>query len=506
MSLNNEIASALERVRHTAQLAGGNFIRSGNIARSDRELLLRTRWIEPIIKGWYMLVKPEVMPGESSIWFANFWKFIAAYLESLYGKEYCLGAENSLDIHTEATSIPEQVIVIVKAGGGAPVKLPFNTSIFPYKDAKNLPENRIEKKGLQVMRLGYCLCKAAPTYFKKNPQEAEIALRLVQTPEELLQPILEHGFKNAAARLIGAYEFLGDKRMVLQMNQTLVMNGLSIKPENPFVHEESLTFTKARSPYSSRIISMWQDYRNIIIENFPKPPGMLRDQKVCLAAMEEAYKRDAYNSLSIEGFEVDESLIEKVRNDRWNPEMSIEDQEKRNALAARGYFEAFQAIEATVLKILKGTNSGELLEDDLSQWYQSLFAPSVRANLLKAIDLLGYRKHSVYIRNSRHIPLPKEALFDAMEAFFSCLKNEDHPAVRAILGHFIFVYIHPYMDGNGRLGRFIMNTMLISGGYPWTVIQMKNRNEYLASLESASVDRNIKPLVSFISKEMAYTS
>lgn len=83
-----------------------------------------------------------------------------------------------------------------------------------------------------------------------------------------------------------------------------------------------------------------------------------------------------------------------------------------------------------------------------------------------------------------------------------CLKEEKHPAVRAVLGHFVFVYIHPYMDGNGRLGRFLMNAMLISGGYPWTVVQLKNRKEYLTSLEKARVDTDIAPFVRFIAKEM----
>jgi len=40
-----------------------------------------------------------------------------------------------------------------------------------------------------------------------------------------------------------------------------------------------------------------------------------------------------------------------------------------------------------------------------------------------------------------------------MPAFFDLLREEPHAAVRLVLGHFIFVYIHPYMDGNGRVGR-----------------------------------------------------
>ncbi len=382
------------------------------------------------------------------------------------------------------------------------LQLPFQTSIFPYTDTKNIPESREEKKGLQIMELGYSLCKVAPTYFEKNPQSAEIALRLIQTSDQLLKPILEHGFKNAAARLIGAYRFLGDERMASQINSSLEKEGMRVQPENPFIHVEPLTTSRTRSPYMARIIAMWKSYRAVVIENFPKPSGMSKDKQHCIASIEENYKRDAYNSLSIEGFDVDEELIERVRNNQWNPDQSLQDQEKRNALAARGYYEAFKEVEKLILKILEGANPGEAIEDGISLWYQSLFAPSVKANLVKFVDLLGYRKYAVYIRGSRHVPLPKEALMDAVEAFFQCLKEEDHPAVRAVLGYFVFVYIHPYMDGNGRLGRFLMNAMLISGGYPWTIVQLKNRKEYLRSLEQASVNHDIAPFVRFIAKEM----
>ncbi len=49
-----------------------------------------------------------------------------------------------------------------------------------------------------------------------------------------------------------------------------------------------------------------------------------------------------------------------------------------------------------------------------------------------------------------HVPLNREAIRDAMPAFFDLLREDPHPAVRVVLGRFIFVYIHPYMDGNGR--------------------------------------------------------
>jgi Fic family protein len=87
---------------------------------------------------------------------------------------------------------------------------------------------------------------------------------------------------------------------------------------------------------------------------------------------------------------------------------------------------------------------------------------------------------------------------DAMPILFELLEEEPEASVRAVLGHFVFVFIHPYMDGNGRMGRFLMNTMLASGGYPWTVIPVEKWDEYMQALEEASVRQNIEPFAKFL--------
>ena len=86
-----------------------------------------------------------------------------------------------------------------------------------------------------------------------------------------------------------------------------------------------------------------------------------------------------------------------------------------------------------------------------------------------------------------------------MPAFFDLLHNESQPAVRVVLGHFMFVYIHPYFDGNGRMGRFLMNVMMAGAAYPWTVVPLERRDEYMAALEQASVMQNIAPFASLLS-------
>jgi hypothetical protein len=61
----------------------------------------------------------------------------------------------------------------------------------------------------------------------------------------------------------------------------------------------------------------------------------------------------------------------------------------------------------------------------------------------------------IYLRGSRHVPPRAETVADAMSALFELLEREHEPSVRVVLGHWLFGYIHPYPDGNGRIARFL---------------------------------------------------
>jgi Fic family protein len=92
-----------------------------------------------------------------------------------------------------------------------------------------------------------------------------------------------------------------------------------------------------------------------------------------------------------------------------------------------------------------------------------------------------------------------------MPTLFDLLDNENEPAVRAILGHWLFGYIHPFSDGNGRMARFIMNVQLATAGYPWTVIRNEDRKSYLAALEEASVGDNLSSFAVFVGHQMQWS-
>ena len=200
----------------------------------------------------------------------------------------------------------------------------------------------------------------------------------------------------------------------------------------------------------------------------------------------------------LEGYRVSPALIERVRSGSWNLDEEKGDREHRNAFAARGYWQAYQAVRKSIDAVLRGNGSGAVADDHHRTWYQELFAPGVTTGLLRPADLAGYRNAPVHIRQSMHVPRRPEAVRDAMPAFFDLLHEEKEASIRVVLGHFIFVYIHPYMDGNGCMGRYLMNVMLASGGYPWTVIPLGERDTYMAALEHASVGQNIEPFADLL--------
>jgi len=231
--------------------------------------------------------------------------------------------------------------------------------------------------------------------------------------------------------------------------------------------------------------------RQTVIDTFPETSQRPVDTENYLQSVEDIYVTDAYHSLSIEGYRVTNDLIEQVRSGDWRPDKDTTHKQQLDALAARGYWQAYQAVRASLTRILNGENAGEVLRSDHRIWYREMFSPGVAAGMHRASDLSGYRNGSVFIRRSKHVPPSCEAVLDVMPTLFDLLRDEENAAVRVVLGHFFFVYIHPYMDGNGRMGRFLMNAMLASGGYSWTIVPLEKRTEYMEALEEASVEQDI---------------
>ena len=155
-----------------------------------------------------------------------------------------------------------------------------------------------------------------------------------------------------------------------------------------------------------------------MIQYFHDAPKEVLNVNDYLKKVQENYGSDAYHSLSIEGYRVTPELIEKVASGDWDPNKSAEDRQQKDAMAARGYFQAFQVVKAIIKSVLEGENPGEVVDNDHSSWYRELFAPSVAVGLAKASDLAGYRNGPVYIKGAI-ILHPGMKLFGIQCLFFS---------------------------------------------------------------------------------------
>ena len=474
-------------------------IRTGDLTRTHRQRLLSGGFIREVMKGWYIPSRPDEPVGDSTSWYASFWDFCGEYLSERFGNEWCLSPEQSIGLHTGNRTVPKQLLVRSPRGNNKPTGLLHGTSVFDVR-LDLPPQQDVEvRDAVRIITLPAALISCAPSHFVAQPAALRAALAMVRDASDVLSRLLEGGHSKVAGRLAGAFRNIGREQIADNITATMQSAGYTINESDPFEDRSPLAFSQRQtSPYVNRLRMTWTTMREDVLKIFPAPPGLSRDAAGYLQKVDAIYAADAYNSLSIEGYKVSSDLIERVRSGMWNPDNNKGDRDQRDALAARGYWQAFQSVKQSIDKAAHKENAGSIADADHATWHRELFGPSVTAGILKAGDLAGYRNGPVHIRRSMHVPPRPEAVRELMPAFFELLQQDNEPAVRVVMGHFAFVYIHPYFDGNGRMGRFMMNLMMASGGYPWTIVPLERSAEYMNALESASVDQDIKPFSRFL--------
>lgn len=114
-------------------------------------------------------------------------------------------------------------------------------------------------------------------------------------------------------------------------------------------------------------------------------------------------------------------------------------------------------------------------------------------------DQIGnYRKVQVFIRGTDWTPpSPEDVPNDMRDLLIWYSKNNDkiHPLVTAIYFHVGFEIIHPFIDGNGRVGRLLMNFILHKNDYPMVNIPNKEKSRYYNALQEAQMGGNLRPFI-----------
>lgn len=131
-TLNEKIADSLERLREAGD-GDPNVLRTTELSRTHLERLLQHGFLKPVMPGWVMVADPTLKVGESTTFFANFWKFLGRYCDERFAGDWTVDAQTSLRLHTGDMSVPRQVVVISPGGNNRIQELAFQTSLFSHR-------------------------------------------------------------------------------------------------------------------------------------------------------------------------------------------------------------------------------------------------------------------------------------------------------------------------------------------------------------------------------------
>ncbi|SHJ36372.1 Fic family protein [Lutispora thermophila] len=223
--------------------------------------------------------------------------------------------------------------------------------------------------------------------------------------------------------------------------------------------------------------------------------GLLDDRrpldKVVVDKLKEYYKVEiVYNSNAIEGNTLTRFETKMVIEQG----LTIGEKGLKNYLEAVNLSEAMDFIEELV------SNKEPLTETVLKQIHYIVLKETVKYNSQYAGT---YRNLPVEISGSDFKPPQPYLVQPQMEELFQWYgdnKNRLHPVELAALFHFKLVSIHPFIDGNGRTARLIMNFILMQNGYPPAVVKAdeKDKAAYYKTLEHGQTTGDVEPFIEFI--------
>ncbi|XP_026865053.1 protein adenylyltransferase FICD [Electrophorus electricus] len=202
--------------------------------------------------------------------------------------------------------------------------------------------------------------------------------------------------------------------------------------------------------------------------------------------MEETYYHHIYHTVAIEGNTLTLSEIRHIIETRYAvPGKSLQEQNE-----AIGVDAAMKYINTTLLP-----RTGTISVDDILEIHRRVlgYADPVEAG--------RFRTNQVFV--GHHIPPHPSDLEQHMQELVQWLNSEEalhlHPVELAALAHYKLVYVHPFVDGNGRTSRLLMNLVLMQASYPPITIRKEQRAEYYAALDTAN-EGDVRPFIRFIAK------
>lgn len=167
--------------------------------------------------------------------------------------------------------------------------------------------------------------------------------------------------------------------------------------------------------------------------------------------------------------------------------------------ALREHFEAINHRDA-IIYVEELVKQSELL----SEWHIKQLHSLVLRNI-DADNAGKYRSINVLIAGAEHTPSDSILVPEQMQSMMDWYQNEAqelHPVERAARLHSELVKIHPFVDGNGRTARLIMNLSLMQSGFPAVLIKVEQRLAYYQALDKAHTQNNYQDFINLIAESV----
>ena len=203
------------------------------------------------------------------------------------------------------------------------------------------------------------------------------------------------------------------------------------------------------------------------------------------SAMKEFYYQHVYHTVALEGNTL---TLEQIRM-IIDHHIAVGGKSVMEHNEVVGVTEALQYMNNTLLK------KGMITVEDVKNLHKRVLG------FVDPIQAGTFRSNQVFV--GRHIPPHPNEVDLFMEQFETWLNSDKvealHPVEFAAKAHYRLVYIHPFVDGNGRTARLLMNFILMRNGFPPVSIELKDRWEYYETLNAGN-EGDLRPFVRFIAK------
>ncbi|XP_064476415.1 protein adenylyltransferase Fic-like [Ornithodoros turicata] len=273
-------------------------------------------------------------------------------------------------------------------------------------------------------------------------------------------------------------EFLENHKKDFIKADHMYTRALVVKPD----HSQALVNRQRTLPVVEKLdekqLSRIDKKRMFLIQIPESDPSLKRMKK-------EAYFQHIHHTVAIEGNTMTLAETRMVVETRMAvPGKSIIEHNEILGLEA-----ALKYVNNTLV------NKGILTVNDILQMHRRVLGN------VNPIDAGMLRQSQVYV--GEHTPPRASELNDLMEDFVDWLNSEQvlrlHPVKYAALAHYKLVYIHPFVDGNGRTARLLMNLLLMRVGYPPVIVRKQDRALYYEYLQLGN-EGDVRPFVRFIAE------